>query len=184
MRRLIMCALGASLAAAGCTVEPAVSPLPTEVASVAVPLVSSATPPRSASRGPASRGPASHGPASASPTVSPRGPRRSVVPTRTTRPRVPEPTTPASSSSCQGAVVRTIDVASDELALVPALCLGRGAVLRVENIGPGEVTTDSPDLVDQNYEAGVVEIRFLRAGTVVVTIPQAGESYDVAVVVR
>ena len=174
MRRLILCVLGASLAAAGCTVEPAVSPLPTEAASAAVPVVSSATPPRSASGGPAS----------ASPTVSPRGAGRSAVPSRTPRPRVPDPTTAASSSSCQGAVVHTIDLSTDELALVPALCLGVGAVLRVDNIGPGEVTTDSPDLVDQNYEAGVVEIRFLRAGTVVVTIPQAGQSYDIAVVVR
>jgi hypothetical protein len=174
MRRLTLGVLAASLAAAGCTVEPAVSPLPTEVASPAAPVVGSATPPRSASAGPAS----------ASPTVSPRGASRPAVLSRTTRPRDPEPTTAASSSSCPGAVVHTIDLATDELALVPALCLGAGAVLRIENIGPGEVTTDSPDLVDQNYEAGVVEIRFLRAGTVVVTIPQAGEAYDIAVVVR
>lgn len=179
MRRLTLCVLAASLAAAGCTVEPAVSPLPTEAASAAAPAVSSATPPRSASAGPTSAGPAS-----ASPTVSPRGAERPAGPARTTRPRVPEPTTAASSSSCQGAVVHTIDLATDELALVPAMCVGPGAVLRIENVGPGEVTTDSPDLVDQNYEAGIVEIRFLRAGTVVVTIPQAGEAYDIAVVVR
>jgi hypothetical protein len=80
--------------------------------------------------------------------------------------------------------VHTIDLTTDELALVPALCLGVGAVLRIENIGPGEVTTDAPGLVDQNYEAGIVEIRFLRAGTVVVTIPQAGDRYEVPVVVR
>lgn len=80
--------------------------------------------------------------------------------------------------------MHTIDVTKDELALVPSFCLATGAVLRVVNIGPGEVTTDAPDRVDQRYEAGVVEIRFVRTGTVVVTIPQQGQNHDVTVVVR
>jgi hypothetical protein len=81
--------------------------------------------------------------------------------------------------------VHTIDLTTDELALVPSLCVGVGAVLRIENIGPGEVTTDAAaGQVDQNYEAGIVEIRFLRTGTVVVTIPQGGQPHDVSVVVR
>lgn len=80
--------------------------------------------------------------------------------------------------------MHTIDLTSDELALIPSLCVAVGAVLRIENIGPGEVTTDAPDRVDQNYEAGIVEIRFVRAGTVVVTIPQGGESHGITVVVR
>lgn len=94
------------------------------------------------------------------------------------------PTRPPASPSCEGAVVHTIDVAADELALVPAMCLAAGAVLRIENIGPGEVTTDSPELVAQHYEAGVVEVRFVRKGTVVVTIPQGDRAYDITVVIR
>ncbi|MEV4350718.1 hypothetical protein AB0J83_40195, partial [Actinoplanes sp. NPDC049596] len=101
-----------------------------------------------------------------------------------TPPRPSRTTTAPSGPACQGAVVRTVDLTTDELALVPSLCLGAGAVLRIENIGPGQVTTDAPDLVDQNYEAGIVEIRFLRPGTVVVTIPQGDRAYDVPVVVR
>nr|BFE72252.1 hypothetical protein GCM10020092_055530 [Actinoplanes digitatis] len=81
-------------------------------------------------------------------------------------------------------MVHTIDAAADELSLIPAMCVGTGAVLRIENIGPGEVTIDSPDLVAQHYEAGVVEVRFVRRGTVVVTIPQGGDAYDITVVVR
>ncbi|MET8150174.1 hypothetical protein ACIBSW_24225 [Actinoplanes sp. NPDC049668] len=80
--------------------------------------------------------------------------------------------------------MRTIDAAADELALIPAMCLGTGAVLRIENIGPGEVTVDEPDLVEQHYEAGVVEVRLVRRGTVVVTIPQGGDAFDITVVVR
>jgi len=161
----------ASLAVAGCGAEPPVSPLPIEAAAT------SAAPSLSASTVPAS-------------TMSPSVSRRPVPPktggTVTSSPRPSHTTTSPSArpSSCQGAVVYTIDVANDELALVRGLCLAVGAVLRIENIGPGEVTTDSPDLVDQHYEAGVVEIRFVRPGTVVVTIPQNGSPYRVTVVIR
>lgn len=170
--RLTAGVLAASLIAAGCAAEPPVSPLPTEAPTSAAP-----------SRSPAGVSPRALPPTSARP--SPPAPSRSSRrPAVTTSPGRTPTTTPPQSSSCQGAVVHTIDLTTDELALVRALCVAVGAVLRIENIGPGEVTTDSPDLVDPNYAAGVVEIRFVRPGTVVVTIPQNGTPHDITVVVR
>ncbi|GIE87077.1 hypothetical protein [Actinoplanes regularis] len=167
--RLTAGVLTVSLIMAGCAGESPVSPLPTEAAVGAAPVGSvSVTPSPSPSR------PASASPPSRRPPVG--TPPSSRTPTR--------PSSPSSSSSCEGAIVRTIDATAEELALVPAMCLAVGAVLRVENIGPGEVTTDSPDLVAQHYEAGVVEVRFVRKGTVVVAIPQGGTTYDITVVVR
>ncbi len=181
--RLTAGVVAASLAVAGCTAEPPVSPLPIEAATT------SAVPSLPATTMPASISPTASPPTS--PPTSPSASRRPAVASRTggTATSSPRPSrTPASPStlpsSCQGAVVYTIDVATDELALARGLCLAVGAVLRIEHIGPGEVTTDSPDLVDQHYEAGVVEIRFVRPGTVVVTIPQNGRPYRVTVVVR
>ncbi|EEP74497.1 hypothetical protein MCAG_04824 [Micromonospora sp. ATCC 39149] len=75
-------------------------------------------------------------------------------------------------------------LAETELALLPAMCFATGAVLAIRGIGPGEVTVDREDLVSRSYEAGVVEIRFVRAGTVVVLIPQEGTTYPLTVVVR
>ena len=43
---------------------------------------------------------------------------------------------------------------------------------------------DRPDLVSQHYEAGVVDIRFVRPGTVAVTIPKEGREHTITVVVR
>lgn len=170
--RLTVGALAASLAMVGCAAESPVSPLPTEAATETAPV-------RSAAAGPASRA-SSVSPPRPSPASTSSPSRRPLVtpsPSRTS-------TRPPASPSCEGAVVHTIDVAADELALVPAMCLAAGAVLRIENIGPGEVTTDSPELVAQHYEAGIVEVRFVRRGTVVVTIPQGGRTYDITVVVR
>jgi hypothetical protein len=174
--RLTTGVLTLSLTLAGCAAQRPVSPLPTEAAaSRAVPPTAVSTGPAAASRATSAGTPAlptAAAPVSRRPAGSPRPPRTSTPP----RP----PATP----SCEGAVVHTIDVAADELALIPSLCVAVGAVLRLENIGPGEVTTDAPRLVDQHYEAGVVEIRFVRAGTVVVTIPQQDDVHDITVVVR
>ncbi|GLW28291.1 hypothetical protein [Actinoplanes regularis] len=169
--RLTAGVLAASLIMAGCAGESPVSPLPTEAAVGAAPVGSVSVTP--------SPSPPRPSPASASPPS-----RRSPVGTPPSSRTPTRPSSPSSSSSCEGAVVRTIDATAEELALVPAMCLAVGAVLRVENIGPGEVTTDSPDLVAQHYEAGVVEVRFVRKGTVVVAIPQGGTTYDITVVVR
>jgi hypothetical protein len=37
--------------------------------------------------------------------------------------------------------------------------------------------------VSQNYEAGVVDLRFVRPGTVTVSIPQDEQTYTITVVV-
>ncbi|WCN83650.1 hypothetical protein [Micromonospora sp. LH3U1] len=57
-------------------------------------------------------------------------------------------------------------------------------MLRIQGIGPGLVTVDRPELVSQQYEAGVVDIRFVRPGTVDVTIPQQDREHTITVVVR
>ncbi|GIE97657.1 hypothetical protein Ari01nite_51220 [Paractinoplanes rishiriensis] len=162
---LLLCA-----ALAGCAAEPPVAPLPTEApSSVAAPAPSAPT----------------SAPVSSAPTTSTTVTRRPVESSRPTHTRTtPPPPTTEPTSACQGAVVHVIDVANDELALVPALCVATGAVLRIEHIGPGEVTNDSPDLVEQRYEAGIVQIRMIRPGTVVVTIVQNGTPHDITVVVR
>ena len=74
-------------------------------------------------------------------------------------------------------------LAETELALLKSLCFATGGVLRIRGIGPGQVTVDREELVSRSYEAGVVDIRFVRAGTVVVTIPQDGRTYPITVVV-
>ncbi len=92
----------------------------------------------------------------------------------------PTDATPA----CQGAVRYDLPLAETEIELLTSLCFGTGAVLRIQGIGPGLVTVDRPDLVSQQYEAGVVDIRFVRTGTVAVTIPKEGREHTITVVVR
>ncbi|WP_247685711.1 hypothetical protein [Micromonospora sp. C31] len=75
-------------------------------------------------------------------------------------------------------------LAETELALLTSLCFATAGVLRIIGIGPGEVTVDREDLVSRSYEAGVVDIRFVRPGAVAVLIPQGGTTHTVTVVVR
>lgn len=77
-----------------------------------------------------------------------------------------------------------LPLAETEIELLKSLCFATGAVLRIQGIGPGLVTVDRPDLVSQHYEAGVVDIRFVRPGTVAVTIPKDGREHTITVVVR
>ncbi|MFI6226823.1 hypothetical protein ACIBCR_05810 [Micromonospora echinospora] len=127
---------------------------------------------------------------SASPPSTAAG-RPVVVPTsRRPTPATPTRTPTATGSptgrpdSCQGAVRYDLVLAETELALVTSLCFATGAVLRIIGIGPGEVTVDREDLVSHSYEAGVVDVRFVRPGTVAVRIPQDGTTYSITVVVR
>ncbi|WKU05199.1 hypothetical protein [Micromonospora sp. HUAS LYJ1] len=108
------------------------------------------------------------------------------APPPSTPERTPGTRPPSASprpSACLGPVRYDLVLADTELALVRSLCLSVGGVLRLQGIGPGEVTVDREDLVDQNYEAAVVDLRFLRPGTVGVTIPYDGRTYLVTVVV-
>ncbi|MFG2168126.1 hypothetical protein [Micromonospora chersina] len=113
-------------------------------------------------------------------------PSRNPAPSPPARSRTVRPAAPASTalpSACLGAVRYDLVLAETELALLKSLCFATGGVLRIRGIGPGLVTVDRADLVSRSYEAGVVDIRFVRTGTVVVTIPQDGRTYPITVVV-
>jgi hypothetical protein len=99
----------------------------------------------------------------------------------TTRPTRPPTTKP--TSTCYGAVRHDLDLQNTELALVRAMCFRVGGVLRLQGIGPGLVTWEPAALVSHNYEAGVVDLRFIQTGTVVVSIPKDGQTYPITVVV-
>ncbi|SCG75879.1 hypothetical protein [Micromonospora inositola] len=130
-------------------------------------------------------------PSTAATTVTPSGPAGTPTTSRpapvasstaTGLPRATPSPTPA--SACLGAIRYDLKLDEQELALLKSLCLATGGVLRLEGIGPGQVTVDRKDLASTSYEAGVVNVRFLRRGTVAVTIPHGGRTYTVTVVVR
>jgi hypothetical protein len=114
---------------------------------------------------------------SATPTPPPP---RINPPRRTTATRTSAPTGPP---ACGDAEIYTLP-ADAELALVRSLCLGVGSILRIEGAAADSVSVDLPDNVSSSYEAGVVEIRFLYEGTVVVSINRDEQTYPIAVVVR
>ncbi|MEU5526511.1 hypothetical protein ABZ744_06175 [Micromonospora chersina] len=161
--RTALAVLAVLVGASACADRP-VSPLPVRPPTPAASTVDAAAPPTSAS-------PAPEQPTATPPSRSPAPPR-----SRTARP-TPLP------SACLGAVRYDLILAETELALLKSLCFATGGVLRVRGIGPGLVTVDRADLVSRSYEAGVVDIRFVRTGTVVVTIPQDGRTYPITVVV-
>ncbi|MGC4834456.1 hypothetical protein ACLQ3D_08155 [Micromonospora vinacea] len=175
--RRVVVVLAATVGVAACGAD-AVSPLPVQPAgpTLSTPALSPPSPsailPIPAPAGSPSRPP----PASARP--APPAPTRTRGTPRTTPP--PTDATPA----CQGAVRYDLPLAETEIELLKSLCFATGAVLRIQGIGPGLVTVDRPELVSQQYEAGVVDIRFVRAGTVAVTIPKDGREHTITVVVR
>jgi hypothetical protein len=149
-----------------------VAPLPAEAAAPAVttaaPTTSSAAPPTTPP------------PSTTTTSASPR--TRPVTTTTTKAPVKTETTRP--QTSCWGSIRYDLDLQNTELALVRSMCFHTGGVLRLQGIGPGLVTAEPQRLVTQNYEAGVVDIRFVRAGTVTVTIPQDEQTHTITVVVR
>lgn len=176
--RRVVVVLAVTVAVAGCGGADAVSPLPVQPpgptrstpATTAIPTISAtAAPTGSPFRPP---------PTSARPAAPPPAPTRTRGTPRTTPP--PTDATPA----CQGAVRYDLPLAETEIELLTSLCFATGAVLRIQGIGPGLVTVDRPELVSQQYEAGVVDIRFVRPGTVAVTIPKDGREHTITVVVR
>jgi hypothetical protein len=179
-RRLaVAVALVVAAPLAGCGGDRPVSPLPVRPP---VPVASSADPSPSASA--ASATPTPPGPSAppAAPPTSRPAPR--PAPTTRTPAAPPAPSPSGLPAACQGAVRYELVLAETELALLPSLCFATGAVLVIRGIGPGEVTVDREDLVSRGYEAGVVDIRFVRPGTVAVLIPQGGATHTVTVVVR
>jgi hypothetical protein len=89
---------------------------------------------------------------------------------------------PSESSTCLGAVMYTVD-AADTGPPWPAPCLGVGGVVRLENVGPGELSEDPVDAVSCFYAAGVHECRLLRAGTVQLTVTRDEQTRSLTVVV-
>jgi hypothetical protein len=57
-----------------------------------------------------------------------------------------------------------------------------GGVLRLKE-STRLVTSQPASVVSQNYEAGVVDLRFIRPGTATVTIPQNEQTHTITVVV-
>ena len=97
-----------------------------------------------------------------------------------TRPPAPRPT---STSTCRGTERYDLDLHDNELALIGSMCFKAGGVLRLQGIGPGLVTVTPSSLVSQHYEGGVVDVRFVRKGTVDVRIPQDEQVYTITVVI-
>jgi hypothetical protein len=163
-------ALVLALALTGCG-GPLVSPLPIE-APVALPSPS------------LSRSPSL--PRSAAPTTPPPStPRRPTSPAPTRRSSSPSSRpTPSLPAACYGPV--RVEMSPHEpMASATSLCIAAGGVLRISGTGPGTVEIDREDLADQHYEAGVVDVRFLRPGTVVVTVALDEDSTEtITAVVR
>jgi hypothetical protein len=166
-------ALIAAIPLAACG-APAVSPRPAQAAG----NETSAAPSRTPSK--ASSAPARAGTPEPGAVRKPAGQR----PTRT-RTVKPAPTTPTAepTGTCFGAVRHDLDLHNTELALIKSMCFHTGGVLRLQGIGPGLVTATPGRLVSSNYEAAVVDLRFVRPGTVTVTIPQDEQTYTITVVV-
>ncbi|WP_200209986.1 hypothetical protein [Micromonospora coerulea] len=162
-RRLSAAATAVALIAViGACGEEAVSPLPVQPPTAATGVTPTGPPGTPTTSRPASV---------ASPPSATRGTPR-ATPSATGAP------------ACLGATRYDLKVDEQELALLTSLCLATGGVLRIEGIGPGQVAVDRKDLASTSYEAGVVNVRFLRRGTVAVTIPHGGRTYTVTVVVR
>ena len=173
--------------------DPSVSPRPTEAATAgrlpgttppgatvrALPSVS-AIAGRPVPRRPVptrTAAPVRTGPRTAAP-VAPAAPAAPAAPTSAPGSASAEP-----ADACYGAVRHDLDLRTTVLELVTSMCFHAGGVLRLQGIGPGLVTATPESLVAQNYEAGVVDLRFLRPGTVTVTIPQDERTDTITVVV-
>lgn len=162
------------LAACG---DPSVSPRPAQAAENGT----SAAPSQVRSTAPT----VSARPGNAEPGVAPpAGPRPVTTKTaKRTAPHTSEPTSTKPVGSCYGAVRHDLDLRNTVLDLVKSMCFHTGGVLRLQGIGPGLVTATPESLVSENYEAGVVDLRFVRPGTVTASIPQDEQTYTITVVV-
>ena len=131
------------------------------------------------STNPAASSPVGNSPPSVAKPPAGAGPAK----TTTVKPAPPRPTSTRPINSCLGAVRYDLDLRNTVLDLVKSMCFHTGGVLRLQGIGPGLVTATPESLRSYSYEAGVVDLRFLRPGTVTVTIPQDDQTYTINVVV-
>ncbi len=122
-------------------------------------------------------------PTSAAPSTTTAG-RPPPRPPRS-RPGTPTPTptpTPTRDASCLDPVRYELKLAETEN-LPETMCFTAGGILRLQGIEPGLVTVDPESLASSSYEAGGVDIVFLRPGTVEVTVPRADRVDTITVVV-
>lgn len=103
---------------------------------------------------------------------TPAQPSPSTPSTSTSPAPAPAPaTTPAApaGTDCMGAVIHTMD-ASVGGQPWRSVCMAVGGLLRLTNLGPGNLAAASWDNVDCDYEAAVHECRLIHTGTVKLTI--------------
>jgi len=89
---------------------------------------------------------------------------------------------PKPSPACISTTKYTVDASEGGPPWI-ALCLKRDVVLRVENLGPEGFSVVPADTVSCWYEAGVRECRFLKTGTVTITITRSVEIRPLTLVV-
>jgi hypothetical protein len=169
-------ALTATLPLAACG-APSASPRPAQAGASASASGSPATTPSASTPTTTTAGPGAARP----PTGSP--PKPTPVKTKTTSPGTPKPVT-TTPTPCYGAILYDLDLQNTVLDLVKSMCFHTGGILRLHSIGPGLVTATPTSLVSQSYEAAVVDLRFIRPGTVTVTIPMDEQTHTITVVVR
>ncbi|SNY64373.1 hypothetical protein [Paractinoplanes atraurantiacus] len=84
-----------------------------------------------------------------------------------------------SAVRCEGAVVRSVDVARP--GALPRLCVAVGGVVRLVNIGPGSLSAQPAGAVDCFYAGGTYQCRLIRAGTVRFVLAPEGRQLTVTV---
>jgi hypothetical protein len=157
-----------TLSVAACGNDP-LTPLPVQAASARPVVVPSGSPPGIPS--------ASTATGTSPPTV------RAPATPKASKSRTPKPK-PPSESACFGAIQYDLDVPTTVFELQKSMCFHTGGILRLMNIGPGLVQAEPQSVVSGSYEAGIVTLRFIRAGTATVTVPQEDQLHTITVVVR
>jgi hypothetical protein len=90
---------------------------------------------------------------------------------------------PRPSAACQNTGTFVLD-ASDDGPPWMAVCLNKSVTLRVTNHGPEGFSASPAGILSWQYEAGVRVGRFLKAGTVELTITKPNEVRSITIVVK
>ena len=91
---------------------------------------------------------------------------------------------PKPPTECIGAVRYDMELVATDLDGVPAMCFKVGSTLRMQGIGPGELTVKPESSTSVHYEGGVDDVRFDRAGKVTLTFPVDAETRTIVVTVK